>query len=67
MVHRATELFIIYREKKGSREYKSDRRGQYIDDVTIDSWMPSLPRPKVQGSYPHDIIEMSENDRQVGN
>ena len=46
-----------------------------MDDVTIDSWMPSLPRPKIKPgvfSPPADeVIEMSENghidsDRTVG-
>ena len=56
-----------------SKYKKSHHYG--VDDVTIDSWMPSLPRPKIKPgvfSPPTDeVIEMSENghidsDRTVG-
>lgn len=40
-----------------------------VDDVTIDSWMPSLPRPKIKPglfSQHDEVIEMSENNHLHG-
>lgn len=42
--------------------HASSNGGYSPDDVTIDNWMPSLPRPKIKpGVVAHDDIEMHEN------